>query len=278
MPGWRSKKKVKKKTSHYNEPRVCAHCLHFFFFWWLPEFFVSSCFCFHFSRYGLWQAGFCCSSCMRCLYTFMYAEAAMVISCQRRAFGIWHHPVYGSTKWFFFFSCSYIVFAVWIDRSFFSYLFCRSSVVFVYVAGVLRENWVTSSSLVVFLFFFCFHSHTKLGLTEFQLFFWCGILCMFQGYLGFFTSGTADGGSENMFFECISNYNIQLVLAFDLTNVLNLNTKMTKNVNFHANKIYRIGIQSDQTYKQSQAIYRQNKQRNSSNVYEACIRSPVIKQ
>lgn len=159
-----------------------------------------------------------------------------------------------------FFSLVAIVFAVWIDRSFFSYLFCRSSVVFVYVAGVLRENWVTSSSLVVFLFFFCFcfHSHTKLGLTEFQLFFWCGILCMFQGYLGFFTSGTADGGSENMFFECISNYNIQLVLAFDLTNVLNLNTKMTKNVNFHANKIYRIGIQSDQTYKQSQAIYRQN--------------------
>lgn len=127
-----------------------------------------------------------------------------------------------------FFSLVAIVFAVWIDRSFFSYLFCRSSVVFVYVAGVLRENWVTSSSLVVFLFFFCFHSHTKLGLTEFQLFFWCGILCMFQGYLGFFTSGTADGGSENMFFECISNYNIQLVLAFDLTNVLNLNTKMTE--------------------------------------------------
>lgn len=112
----------------------------FCFFGWLPAFFVSSCFCFHFSRYGLWQAGFCCSSCMRCLYTFMYAEAAMVISCQRRAFGIWHHPVYGSTKWFFFFSCRYIVFAVWIDRSFFSYLFSRSSVVFVYVAGDLREN------------------------------------------------------------------------------------------------------------------------------------------
>lgn len=95
-----AKKKLKKqhRTTMSREFVLTVYI----FFGWLPEFFVSSCFCFHFSRYGLWQAGFCCSSCMRCLYTFMYAEAAMVISCQRRAFGIWHHPVYGSRKCFFF--------------------------------------------------------------------------------------------------------------------------------------------------------------------------------
>lgn len=131
----------------------------YIFFGWLPEFFVSSCFCFHFSRYGLWQAGFCCSSCMRCLYTFMYAEAAMVISCQRRAFGIWHHPVYGSRKCFFFLLSLYCFCCM--DRQKLFFLFVLSFVCCFRLCGWGSEGKLSyeqqlSCVSVFFVFLFSF--------------------------------------------------------------------------------------------------------------------------